>query len=91
MLLMVRSSSMGILQKKSIKYRKNGTSIERYWTREKINPSGSLGEPGSENNLDNGAYMLLDRPGKTYHVFGIDIDHRFFVSSHADEEGSEVV
>lgn len=77
--------------KKSIKYRKNGTSIERYWTREKINPSGSLGEPGSENNLDNGAYMLLDRPGKTYHVFGIDIDHRFFVSSHADEEGSEVV
>jgi hypothetical protein len=77
--------------KKSIKYRKNGTSIERYWTREKINPSGSLGEPGSANNLDNGAYMLLDRPGKTYHVFGIDIDHRFFVSSHADEEGSEVV
>lgn len=81
----------GSSPKKSIKYRKNGTSIERYWTREKINPSGSLGEPGSANDLDNGAYMLLDRPGKTYHVFGIDIDHRFFVSSHADEEGSEVV
>lgn len=77
--------------KKSIKYRKNGTSIERYWTRERINPSGSLGEPGSENSLSNGAYMLLDRSGVTYHVFGIDIDHRFFVSSHADDEGSEVV
>lgn len=77
--------------KKSIKYRKNGTSIERYWTRERINPSGSLGEPGSANGLENGAYMLLDRSGVTYHVFGIDIDHRFFVSSHADEEGSEVV
>lgn len=77
--------------KKSIKYRKNGTSIERYWTRETISSSGSLGEPGSANSLDRGAYMLLDRSGVTYHVFGIDIDHRFFVSSHADEEGSEVV
>lgn len=68
--------------KKSIKYRKNGTSIERYWTREKINPSGSLGEPGSANNLSNGAYMLLERSGVTYHVFGIDIDHRFFSSGN---------
>lgn len=81
----------GYSPKMSIKYRKNGTSIERYWTREKIGPSGSLYEPGSANSLENGAYMLLNRSGVTYHVFGIDIDHRFFVSSHADEEGSEVV
>lgn len=77
--------------KLSIKYRKNGTSIERYWTREAIKPSGSLGAPGSETSLDNGALMLLDGAGITYHVFGIDIDHSFFVSSHTDEEGSEVV
>ena len=77
--------------KLSIKYRKNGTSIERYWTREAIKSSGSLGAPGSETSLDNGALMLLDGAGITYHVFGIDIDHGFFVSSHTDEEGSEVV
>lgn len=77
--------------KLSIKYRKNGASIERYWTREAIKPSGSLNAPGSATSLDNGALMLLDGAGITYHVFGIDIDHHFFVSSHTDEEGSEVV
>lgn len=81
----------GYSPKKSIKYRKTGTTIERYWTRESIKSSSGLGEPGTANSLDNGAYMLLDRAGRTYHVFGIDIDPRFFVSSHADEEGSEVV
>lgn len=81
----------GYSPKMSIKYRKNGTTIERYWTRESIKSGSGLGEPGTAENLDNGAYMLLDGAGRTYHVFGIDIDHRFFVSSHADEEGSEVV
>ena len=81
----------GYSPKKSIKYRKTGTTIERYWTRESIKSSSGLGEPGTANSLDNGAYMLLDSAGRTYHVFGIDIDPRFFVSSHADEEGSEVV
>ena len=78
--------------KASIKYRKNGTSIERYWTREKlISASPYVGAPGSETYLSNGAYMLLDRHGITYHVFGIDIDHRIFASYNADEEGSELV
>ncbi len=77
--------------KKSIKYRKNGTSIERYWTREAFMYDDSMDKPGSEFYLNNGAYMLLDRQGTTYHVFGIDIDHHIFVSNHADEGGSEVV
>ena len=81
----------GYSPKMSIKYRKNGTTIERYWTREKLKPSGGVEEPGTATNLDNGAYMLLDGAGRTYHVFGIDIDHRFFTAAQADEEGSEVV
>lgn len=81
----------GISPKCSIKYRKNGTTIERFWTRETINKDGSIGAPGSASTLDNGAYQLLDRAGRTYHVFGIDIDHRLFATAHAAEEGSEVV
>lgn len=79
--------------KASIKYRKNGTSIERYWTREELNPSWgvNLGAPGSATYISNGAYQLLDRGGITYHVFGIDIDHHIFISNHTDDEGSEVV
>lgn len=79
--------------KLNIKYRKNGTTIERYWTRETLY-NNEVRPPNTSSigsALDNGAYMLLDRSGVTYQVFGIDIDHRFFVSSHADEEGSEVV
>nr|DAK68514.1 MAG TPA: hypothetical protein [Caudoviricetes sp.] len=76
----------GKAPEKSIKYRKNGTTIERYWTREQISSSAH-----SWVIIIDGDRMLLDRQGHTYHVFGIDIDHRFFVSSHADEEGSEVV
>ena len=81
----------GYSPKMSIKYRKNGTTIERYWTREKLKTSSGVEEPGTADNLNNGAYMLLDRAGRTYHVFGIDIDHRFFTAAQADEEGSEVV
>lgn len=81
----------GYSPKMSIKYRKNGTTIERYWTREKLKTSSGVEEPGTTTSLDNGAYMLLDRAGRTYHVFGIDIDHRFFTAAQADEEGSEVV
>lgn len=77
--------------KKNIKYRKNGTSIERYWTRESITPSGSLGKPGSADYLSNGAYMLLDKSGVTYHVFGIDIDHRIFVPAQTAAEGEDTV
>lgn len=77
--------------KKTIKYRKNGTTIERYWTREAISTNGTIGEPGSASYIDNGANMLLDRARRTYHVFGIDIDHRFFTAVHAAGEGSEVV
>lgn len=80
----------GVSPKKSIKYRKNGTTIERCWTRESLRPSG-FGEPGLTDYLNNGAHMLLDRAGRTYHVFGIDIDHRFFTAAHTAEEGSEVV
>lgn len=81
----------GYSPKMSIKYRKNGTTIERYWTREKLKTSSGVEEPGTTTSLDNGAYMLLDSAGRTYHVFGIDIDHRFFTAAQADEEGSEVV
>ena len=77
--------------KKTIKYRKNGTTIERCWTRELISKDNTVGAPGSAGYIDKGAYMLLDRTNITYHVFGIDIDHRFFATAHAAEEGSEVV
>lgn len=77
--------------KKTIKYRKNGTTIERCWTRELISKDNTLGKPGSASYIDKGAYMLLDRTNITYHVFGIDIDHRIFATAHAAEEGSEVV
>lgn len=77
--------------KKTIKYRKNGTTIERYWTRESVLKDNTLGKPGSAGYIDKGAYMLLDRTNITYHVFGIDIDHRLFATAHAAEEGSEVV
>nr|DAG35324.1 MAG TPA: hypothetical protein [Bacteriophage sp.] len=77
--------------KKSIMYRKNGTTIERCWTRELISKDNTLGKPGSAGYIDKGAYMLLDRTNITYHVFGIDIDHRLFATAHAAEEGSEVV
>lgn len=77
--------------KKSIMYRKNGTTIERCWTRELISKDNTLGKPGSAGYIDKGAYMLLDRTNITYHVFGIDIDHRLFATAHAAEEGGEVV
>jgi hypothetical protein len=70
----------------SIKYRKNGTTIERYWTREKINSSAY-----SWVALANGANMLLDRMRNTYHVFGIDIDHRIFVPTQTAAEGEDTV
>lgn len=77
--------------KKSIMYRKNGTTIERCWTRELISKDNTLGKPGSAGYIDKGAYMLLDRTNITYHVFGIDINRDFFTAAHATEEGSEVV
>lgn len=81
----------GYSPKMSIKYRKNGTTIERYWTRENLKPGSGVEEPGTTSYLSNGAYMLLDRAGRTYHVFGIDIDHRFFTAAQADEEGEDTV
>ena len=69
----------GASPKASIKYRKNGTVIERYWTREVLASNGGV-EVGSASSIQNGAHMLLDRAGRTYHVFGIDIDHRFFAT-----------
>lgn len=71
---------------KSIKYRKNGTTIERYWTREKIETSAY-----SWVSVQKGANMLLDRAWKTYHVFGVDIDHRFFVPTQTAAEGDDIV
>lgn len=70
----------------SIKYRKNGTTIERYWTREKID-----GTSYSWTSVQKGANMLLDRASKTYHVFGIDIDHRIFVPTQTAAEGEDTV
>lgn len=73
----------------SIKYRKNGTTIERYWTRESV---GNTNKPGNPtDHLDKGAIYLLDRAGVTYHVFGIDIDHRFFVPAQTAAEGEDTV
>lgn len=70
----------------SIKYRKNGTTIERYWTREKIGSTAY-----SWVIIINGAKTLLDYNGDTYHVFGIDIDHRFFVPTQTAAEGDDTV
>lgn len=76
----------------SIKYRKNGTMIERYWTRETINSSSNTVDPNkTTNSLDKGAIYLLDRAGITYHVFGIDIDHRIFVPTQTAAEGEDTV
>lgn len=75
----------------SIKYRKNGTTIERYWTREHISNTNTADPNQTDDALNKGAIYLLDRAGITYHVFGIDIDHRFFTAAHTAKEGSEVV
>lgn len=73
----------------SIKYRKNGTTIERYWTRESV---GNTNKPGNPTDrLDKGAIYLLDRARVTYHVFGIDIDHRIFVPTQTAAEGEDTV
>lgn len=76
----------------SIKYRKNGTTIERYWTREEINSNSNTVKPNTTtDSLDKGAIYLLDRAGITYHVFGIDIDHRIFVPTQTAVEGEDTV
>lgn len=73
----------------SIKYRKNGTTIERYWTRESVGNRNNPGNP--TDHLDKGAIYLLDRARVTYHVFGIDIDHRIFVPTQTAAEGEDTV